>query len=124
MLACTRWSRSVSERVAEDELEPFPHEPLAREGLERVVAEVGVAEWPVEDLAQPEVADDRAVVVPTDHEAGVVRPAVADELVERLAGSPADTTTADAGREMHAPAAGTPPRRRLGSAGCARGGPA
>ena len=76
----------VSERVLEDELEPFAHESLSGEGLEGVVAEDGVAERPVDDLAEPEVADDRTVVVATDHEARVVRTAVAHELVVRARG--------------------------------------
>jgi hypothetical protein len=71
----------VSEGVLEDELEPFPHEPLPGEGLEGVVAEDGVPERPVDDLAESEVADDRTVVVATDHEARVVRTAVALEFV-------------------------------------------
>jgi hypothetical protein len=76
----------VSEGVPEDELESLAHESLPGEGLECVVAEDGVPERPVDDLAESEVADDRTVVVATDHEARVVRTAVADELVVRPRG--------------------------------------
>lgn len=76
----------VSEGVLEDELEPFAHESLPGERLERVVAEDGVSERPVDDLAESEVAHDRTVVVATDHEARVVRTAVAHELVVRPRG--------------------------------------
>lgn len=76
----------VAERVPEDELQPFAHEPLTGEGLERVVPEVGASEPPVEDLTQPEVADDRAVVVPADEEARIAWATSAHVLAERLRG--------------------------------------
>lgn len=74
----------VAERVTEHELQPFPHVPVAGEGLERVVAEVCVAELPVEDLAESEVADDRAVVVAADHQTRIGVSAVSHVVVERL----------------------------------------
>ena len=60
----------VAERVSEDQLQPLSHIPVTCVPLERVVPEVGVPEFPVEDLSQAEVADDRAVLVPADDESG------------------------------------------------------
>src|SRR5262245_41861929 len=61
----------IFERVPQDQLEPLAHVAFAGERLERVVAEVGVAEVAVEDLPEPEVPDDRVVLVATDHEPDV-----------------------------------------------------
>ena len=76
----------VVERVAENELQAFAHVSLPGMGLERVVAEVGAAERAVHDLAEPEVADDRTVVVPASHELLAVSTSVEHVLAEGLRG--------------------------------------